>query len=210
MAVNTTLKHLHLDNNHTIKRLGWHGFLDCLWNSHSAMESLSLSDCKISTEVAVAAVLALANNATVKKLDLSINPYITSSAGTVVALVLCNKTSVESTFSSNHTLVKLVGSLSEDSDDWYDITSSLKMNENADKSEVAREKILKHHFPMDRTGIQEFARMSETIMPNAIEWTGRNRLSRLSLMYELARGLPTLFEVRREIHARAGEKKRKR
>lgn len=203
LAVNTTLKHLCLDSNHTITTAGWHGFLNCLRNPHSALESLRLRHCEIGNEVAVATVTALAENSTIKVLDMYGNSFGLS--GTVLARVLYDKTSINSTYSSNHTLVNFLGKLEYDTT-LDEVTSSLELNKDEDKSSVARKKIMKHHFPGGGAGIQAFATIPETAMPNAIEWIGRDNLG-YSLMYDLARGLPTLFN-RREI--RTGEKKRKR
>ena len=205
LAVNMTLKDLCLDRIRTITTAGWRGLLNCLRFPHSALESLSLQFCEIDDEAAVAAIMALAENSTLKMLIMTSRPFRLS--GSVVARVLYDKTSINSTFASNHTLTVFWGP-TKDEDISDDIISScLKMNRNVNKSEVAREKILKHHFPRGGAGIQTFFSMPETALPNAIEWIGRDRHG-YSLMYDLARGLPTLFDNPRELLA--GAKKRKR
>jgi hypothetical protein len=88
------------------------------------------------------------------------------------------------------------------------------MNANEDKAEVARQKIMKQHFPVvvtEEVNMLVFARMPETVMPFAIEWIGRTDLG-LSLMYNVARGLPTLFDTRSRKsklhHSRVKKRKR--
>ena len=66
------------------------------------------------------------------------------------------------------------------------------MNENENKVEVAREKILNSHFTGEAVDIGVFARMPEALLPHAIEWIGRDRLG-FSLMYQFVGGYPLDF-----------------
>ena len=83
------------------------------------------------------------------------------------------------------------------------------MNQNEDKSEVARKKILKYYFSVGGDKASAFAQMSEKVMPFALEWIGRT-VSGFSLMYNVVRGNPTLFDMTHvQQHLRAS-KRRKR
>ncbi len=66
------------------------------------------------------------------------------------------------------------------------------MNDNENKVEVAREKILNSHFTGEAVDIGVFARMPEALLPHAIEWIGRDRLG-FSLMYQFVAGNPLYF-----------------
>jgi hypothetical protein len=55
------------------------------------------------------------------------------------------------------------------------ITASLVKNKNPNKVEVAREKILETHFTGKHSDIQAFATITVTVLPNAMEWIGRER-----------------------------------
>ena len=151
LAVNTTLKGLCLDSINTITTAGWLGFLNRLRNSHSALESLCLCDCEIDDEVAEATIMALAEISTIKMLDMMWNDIDLS--GTVVARVLCDKTSINSTFSSNHTLFDLLV-VRFYPDELDAISSCLNMNRDVNKSKVAHKKILEYHFPGVEWGLK--------------------------------------------------------
>jgi hypothetical protein len=116
---------------------------------------------------------------------------------TVFSRGLCNDWSIETTHSSNHTFHTIVGHDGDTYDDCFpeEILPLLLMNRNGkNKVEVARQKILKYHFCEGNTNIHEFICMSLTSIPFAIEWIGRNN-TELSLMYNVVRELPTLFDM---------------
>ena len=62
------------------------------------------------------------------------------------------------------------------------MASLLWLNKNPDKTKVARQKILTHHFPSDSTNIQVFVGMSVSTLHHAMEWIGKDNLG-CSLMY---------------------------
>jgi hypothetical protein len=120
----------------------------------------------------------------------------------VLCRALCDNSSIDSTFCSNHTLHGFrLDVFDEDADNWLNeivchIESSLEINRRTKcKEEAAREKILKHHFVGgENTSINVFARMPEIVLPFAIEWIGRNSLG-YSLMYLFVQQFPLLFDV---------------
>ena len=63
------------------------------------------------------------------------------------------------------------------------------MNKNENKSEVARQKILKYHFADEGNNANLFYRMPVIMMPFAMEWIGRTSLG-FALMYNVVRGDP--------------------
>ena len=112
-------------------------------------------------------------------------------------------------------------------------THYLALNENEDKVEVARQKILQTHFPTednDTSNMQEFLDMELEMMPTVIAWMGRlahddcgmgprafgkpvwndASVSGLSTMFNLMRRLPDLFDS--DIHTKkkpsTGKRKR--
>ena len=90
------------------------------------------------------------------------------------------------------------------------ILERLSMDENKDKSEVAREKILKQHFSGRSTNSYNvFARMPASVLVYGIEWMGRNNLGYL-LMNDFVRSFPELFDVRGGQQRDAVGTKRKR
>ena len=69
----------------------------------------------------------------------------------------------------------------------------LEWNKDTDKTQVVRMKLLVYYFNyVDNIG-REFGCMATSIMPNVVEWIGRDRLG-YSVMFEFCRSLPALFK----------------
>ena len=148
---------------------------------------------------------------------------ITRRGWTAVSNILCNKTSIMDTYNSNHTLQGLghIQNRNMPDDLVLDrLLSDLYLNENEDKVEVARQKILQTHFSGsgddDTSKMQELLGMELEMMPSAIAWIGRplsidwtgEKVSGLSTMFNLMRRLPDLFDSTTQ--KKTGGTKRKR
>jgi hypothetical protein len=169
---NTSLKRLSLESNQTTSR-GLMTIFNALLNCEVSVENMDLRDNWINFE------------------------ELTEEDWRVLSRALCDKSSIDSICSSNHTLFSLELGDFENTEDWLDevwsgIESLLSMNINPNKAEVARRKILKHHLSDEHADMSVFALMQETVLPHAIEWIGRDNHG-LSAMYNLARCL--LFDV---------------
>ena len=167
---------------------------------------------------------ALVHNKSFKYLDVGDCPdddghaRITKRGWEAISTLLCNKASIMDTYNSNHTL--------QDPGDYAypldtipkNLVDSLELNENKDKVEVARQKILRAHFSGDNddsTNVQEFLDMELEVIPTAIAWIGRptvgwigSDMSRLSLMYNLTRRLPDLFDSSAQKMSSSAKRKR--
>lgn len=148
-------------------------------------------------EDAIEIIMALVHNSCLIDLDMKHNDELNEWDCQDICRVLCDTTCIESIYSSNHTLdVLLLPFYFRGEDILDEIASSLEMNHNEDKAEVARQKILKHHFSgWSSTNVHVFTRMPEAVMPFAVGWIGRNNLG-YSLMFNVVRDLPHLFDVR--------------
>ena len=134
---------------------------------------------------------ALANNKTLQKLQIGDCGHITARAWDVLSTLLCNKSSIESIYSSNHTLQSIT---------WGNYTNFpsppvlflLAMNEDEDKVEVARQKILRY----GDINMEEFVDMELGVLPHAIAWIGRDfgGLVEMRLLYRLVKSVPFLFD----------------
>lgn len=116
---------------------------------------------------------------------------------TIISRALCDHSSINATYSSNHAFHTIRGNKGKTLDGLLpdEILFLLIMNRNENnKTEVARQKILKSHFHERNTNIQELTCMPLMIMPFAIEWIGRCSRG-FSLMYNFVRQLPSLFVV---------------
>lgn len=165
---------------------------DCRGNLKTALMELCLESCNLDDVGACFIVMALAGYSSLKELDLSSNDDITGINWEDIVHLICDTTSIGSIYSSNHTFQKLsIDHLAFPED----VASLLTLNQNKEKVEVARQKILKYHFSDGGDNASAFAQMSEVLLPFALEWIGRtvSELS-LSLMYDVTRGNPTLFD----------------
>lgn len=97
--------------------------------------------------------------------------------------VLCNKSSINSIYTSNHTLhyIRLGTFTGWEIDGVCDY---LDLNEDENKAGVAREKIMLYHFQRGKSNIEELAEMDPALMPHAISWVARDD-SGIQLMYNL-------------------------
>ena len=107
---------------------------------------------------------------------------------------LCCCSSIERTYSSNHTLHKI--SFSSTVRIPTKLARLLEINRNENKSAVARQKIIAYHFSSDKVDIQVFIGMAVPVLPRALEWIGRDATG-FNLLYHVTRGiLPTLTLMR--------------
>ena len=129
-----------------------------------------------------------------------------------ISRLLCNKTSIMDTYNSNH-ILQDIGCTPT-----IDLLKSLALNMNKDKSEVARQKILQTHFSNgDTPKMQEFLDMELQMMPAAIAWMGRplpigwegKQVSGLSLLYNLTRRIPDLFDSTAQKKKPVGAKRKR-
>ena len=106
-----------------------------------------------------------------------------------IANVLCNKTSIVSIYSSNHTPQEF---FHRENDLPKDLISCLRLNQNNNKNEVVQQKcVLDHLFNGDGNS-QDFFEIQLIVSPLFIPWVGRD-IAGYSLLYRLFRSMPSLF-----------------
>jgi len=214
----TSLKYLDLDDNQLVTPSGWWRALSgYLQSPNFRLERLDLDENNINDDTVIALTNTLSQNKTLKYLSLDDcadeddNLSITERSWGAVSTLLCNKTSIMDTYNSNHTLQDI------GCDPTDDLSSLLELNKNKDKAEVTRQKILHTHFSTNETSkLQEFLDMELQMMPAAIAWIVRplpigcegTQVSELSLLYNLTRRLPDLFDS--SAQKKPGEAKKKR
>jgi hypothetical protein len=122
----------------------------------------------------------------------------------VLCRALCDNSSIDSTFCSNHVLHTIgLDITTVDADGWqivHDIKYLLEKNESAKrKEEAARQKILMYHFTGEESDVCVFTCMPETVLPNALEWIGRSRGTlTYSIMFHVVQSIPALFNITNE------------
>ena len=211
----SSLSGLHLGINPSISSAGWIALSTLLQHPNSSLKDLTLTRNGVNTindEVVASYANALLNNKSITTLAFGGGYYgnarnnITAGGWDALANVLCNKSSIESIYTSNHTLCE-VGYWSSDSNRPTNLLSLLALNKGKNKSEVARQKIVQYHFTNDGK-IEDFVDMDVYVMPHAISWIGRDRALH-SLLYNVVRGMPTLFDSDAKAKAAAAGIKRK-
>ncbi len=173
---NSSLKSLYLFDNDDIDRNGLVAFFDVLLRSKSTViGDLWLPD------------------------SIHFN-QITNDEYDILIRALCDTSSIEATYSSNHTF-----HYCERFDDnrWFfrdktvyeSIEQFLDMNSRGGV-EASRQKILEHHFDDEENsrGINYLLQMHATVLPNAIEWIGRDERG-YSAMFDFVQNFPYLFDV---------------
>lgn len=184
-----------------LSEAGWEIFLSVLSHPQCSIQTLEIEARRFNV---IHLARALAANNSLRHLCITCDrsPEVTIECWDILSRALCDVSSIERTWSSNHMLHKLVVSevISANHELFDDkpipsVTSSLlEMNKNENKAEVARQKILTYHFSEEgKKAIHVFAHMPVTTIPVAIAWIGRDRIE-FTLMYDVVRAVPALFE----------------
>jgi len=222
---------LDLSKIRLVSPVGWQVLSDYIQSPNFALTKLHLYGNNINDDTVVAFANALTHNNTLERLhicgcaDEEGIVSITDRGWNAVSNLICNKTSITDTYYSNHSLWCLLDLYDnhvygrDDAGRVLALASYLKLNENDDKVEVARQKILQTHFSSEddtTSSIQELLSVELKVMPTAIAWVGRPShdywrgmtVSGLSLMYHLMRKLPDLVDS--SAQKKHASKKRKR
>ena len=166
---------------------------------NSNLEDLSLASNNIGNEGALIFANALAKNLKLKILYLGGNG-ITAEGWSTFSNVLCDTSSINNTFLSNHTLCSF-GVVPNNIP--TDVRSSLALNESSEeKKQVAIKKILRHHRDFDMQPIFEW---DLKVLPIAIKWFERARSiedtdetvigkNKLGSIYQFIHAMPEVFE----------------
>ena len=183
-----SLESLHLSRNN-IGNDGCRVIATLLEDPNNKLRTLNLSNNNISNEGATVIANSLANNTKLIQLNfgsgliiyylgVEANPNrnpIDQRVVDVFRRLICNTSSIGSTYSSNHTLFALNLPLPE-IQLVQQLDPLLKLNEDTNKSHVAIKKILKFHPNLDMEPLFDWdADQEQTLkaLPYAIEWFGR-------------------------------------
>ena len=109
-----SLKYLNLGNNEFVTPTGWQALTGFFESPNFVLENIDLFNIRLSEDTVIALTRALAGNKTLKRLALEEcrdEDYIeimTERGWGVVSTILCNQTSILGTYTSNHTLQRIV------------------------------------------------------------------------------------------------------
>ena len=220
---NTSLKILSFPANF-IGTAGCEVLAALLEDPNCNLRTLSLGSNNINNDGATTLANSLSSNTKLKNLHLNGNP-IDQSVGDIFARLFCNTSSINSIYSSNHTLERLVLSVPRGND----LRFLLRLNKGTNKSHVAIKKILKYHPNMNMEALFEWNMEGEgehdlKALPYVIAWYKKAQeavagdeggeesynidKSKLAAMYQFAQAMPLLFVP--TSHIKVGDNKRKR
>ena len=187
LANNSVLRCLNLGgDNDRVTASGWRVFSAVLQNPNSALERVNLADNAIGNDLLISISDSLRYNSKLKDLFISEEKYqgiqVVSFEITnwdALSNMLCNESSIDATFNSNHTLQRVIDpeifegrTVVDNSELPADFRALLLLNRENTEMEAARCKILKVHFS-DFT-LQPFIDMDLKALPHAIAWMARD------------------------------------
>ena len=217
LRVNKSVSFLDISDNPTITIEGWKLFSRGL--SCSVLEFLDIRFCDMDDESALRIIKALKHNACLATLLLDVDD-ITDIMWTTLSRVLWDTSSLENTYSSNHTLCELVFSIrNEDIGDELvsdalataskEVQTALMLNDNNDKVGVSRQKILLRHLRDAADTPLIIIGVPEPTLPFALAWIGQDKWG-YSLMYNVVQNLTELFDPRNNLQPAAAKKRKVR
>ena len=211
------LEVLDLWDNPTVTTRGWQSLATILEAPNSNLEVLDMLQNNIDDEAVASFANALTNNNKLHTMHLGSNTPIRAVGLQAFSNVLCDTTSVNATFLSNHTL-RHVGNVEEDAS--RVILPLLDLNERDDKKEVATIKILQNHDDFD---MLPFFEWEFKVLPLVVNWLERAssyempddfepniERRKLSTIYQFVRGMPLLYvdtRLRKELEDIKAKKK---
>ncbi|EJK47024.1 hypothetical protein THAOC_34284 [Thalassiosira oceanica] len=161
-----------------------------LANPECRLEDLHLSQCNIGDEGAAILADGLRNNQRLTHMSLG-NNNITDRGWNAFSSILCDASSTNATYNSNHTLQDLGDCQIGDDVIPQDIKMMLHLNNDKNKSHVAANKILRAHRHLDMRPL--FGR-DLGLLPHVVAWLEHFAKSRpglkLSLIFEFVRAMP--------------------
>jgi len=204
-----------------------------LTSPHSNLKVLGLKNNYIGNDGATSIANSLANNYRLRRIYVRHNPMNINVVEDAYSTLLCNTSSINQTYSSNHTLERLVG-LSPSNNLDNHLHYLLEMNRDTNKSYVAIRKILKYHPKIDMEPFFGWDAEGEWTLkglPYVLAWFEKAREAdqgydddtdsedrevphsnvekrKLLAIYEFAKAMPLQFVASFSI--KAGDKKRKR
>jgi len=204
----------------SIGNTGCEAIATLLADPNCNITNFDLRENSIGNEGAIMISDGLKSNNKLRRLFLRANPI--NSVQDAFSHVLCNASSVSSTYSSNHTLkyLELPQYMGER------LNNLLELNEDTNKQHVAIIKILQNHPNIDMEplfGWKTGGEWSLRALPYVIDWYERVEEAareynicpcevwklELSSMYQFARSMPLLFVPANQIKVTCKKRKRK-
>jgi len=192
LANGNNIQELCLPYNRSITIRGWKRVASLLEMHDSKLQKLFLIGNNMKDEEALVFATSLTNNSTLKALDLDCHGSITDEGWAPFRKLLCDGSSVNKTYLSNHTLEQL---------NFRSVWLDLNRNNQA-KQRVAMRKILYHHSHFNMKPLFEW---EVKVLPIMIKWfekaaslytnesEGKIQKMRLDCIYDFIKEFPMLY-----------------
>ena len=193
-----TLQELHLSSNDSITIKGWKIVSTLLEKACSNLEKLDVSSNTIRGEGLLLLANALINNSVLKTLDLGYSISYGMTDWEPFSKLLCDTSTPNSTYLSNHTLQSFGNSIRLMPDD---VQSYLELNKSENNGEVAMKKILQNHSHFN---MRPFFEWEFKVLPIMISWFAKASACasdyeedieklKLAAVYDFIREFPMLY-----------------
>jgi len=173
------LEVLNINGNPSVTTRGWQHLATILENPNSNIIYIDLTNNNVDNKALATFASRLSNNSSLKRLKLNTDWLSENRSSTeswlVLSEVLCNISSINSTYLSNHTLQCL--GLTPSSNP---LGHLFDLNDRVDKKDVAMIKILQYHNDFD---MMPFFEWEFKVLPHVIKWFER------ASVIDYARGL---------------------
>ena len=208
MANDTALEVLDLSRNTSITAKGLSSLASLLQSDKCCVRELVLRDMHIGDDGVAALAEALAGNKSLQRLDFSdlfsmtaqVEIGISATGWSAFTRLLCDTSSVNNTYLSNHTLERCDISHAERMES-FDLGYYLSMNKNKNKQHIAMHKILSSHLDFD---LKPLFQWQLKFLPLIVAWFKTTRAKcpvwiesidslqrrEISAIYQFVRGLP--------------------
>ena len=197
------LNKLNLNNNQ-IGKYGCTALGLLLKHPSCKLKEDSLNECGLDNECVTILANSLVGNTCLTMLALKKND-ISLAGWKVFSPILCDTSSIETAYNSNHTLEDFGKSYYSKLVLPEEVASLIRWNENRCKFMVARRKIIEHHFRSTEDNFDIFLDMELQVLPYVISWMGRDTNT---LLYQLFQKIPTLFETNTKVGSNTMKRKR--
>ena len=209
---NCTLEIIRLCGNMSLSKRGWDALADALHDSNCRLRELDLRSLDarhqnpivLNNDVAVALATGLAKNSSLEKISFfHTQSSITKPGWNFFAKALCDTSSINATYLSNHT-VKWIGDQRPPS-----LRPNILFHLNRDgggNKEIAAKKILKYHRRLDMSSLFEW---DLKMLPHTVDWfeSARPKIrnspwlrginldaKKLDAIYQFVRSMPEIVE----------------
>mmetsp|Transcript_40127 Transcript_40127/g.83971 ORF Transcript_40127/g.83971 Transcript_40127/m.83971 type:complete len:548 (-) Transcript_40127:159-1802(-) len=205
LANNCTLKTLILNDNPSITTTGFVALSAIFQNPDTQLTFLDLTENNINDDSAIAFATSLINNDKLNTLSLGTPPPLTSTGWAAFSRLLCNASSINNTYLSNHTLLSFGYSLRHlpGADKVHLCLELNKRNEGC-----RSHKIILTHF-IGRFSMEPFAKMKVGLLVHVLAWISKLRVEcrngscciSQSALFHFFRSEPSLFGQLGKINA---------